>query len=60
MFNKTRHKSSLMPAVIAKCCNKILIGTTYWYNAAIPSIMHGTEIVYFTKNPDVRLTDTNK
>ena len=39
-----------MPAVIAKSCKKILIGKTYWKNAALPSIMHGTEIACFTKN----------
>ena len=51
-----------MPAVIAKCCKKILIGKTYWYNAAIPSIMHGTEIVYFTKKNQMSgvQTQTNK
>ena len=48
-----------MPAVIAKCCNKILIGKAYRKNAALPSIMHRTEMVYFTKK-DVRLTNTSK
>ena len=48
-LNKARHRSNLMPAVIAKSCDKILIGKTYWKNAALPSIMHGTEIVCFTK-----------
>ena len=36
-LNKARHRSNLMPAVIAKSCNKILIGKTYWKNAALPS-----------------------
>ena len=59
--NKARHRSNLMPAVIAKSCNKILIGKTYWKNAALPSIMHGTEIVCFTKKQISDLqTEENK
>ena len=38
-----------MPAVIVKSINKILVGKTYWENAALPLTMHGTEIVCFTK-----------
>ena len=41
-LNKARHRSNLMPAVIAKGCNIILLGKIYWENAALPSIMHGT------------------
>ena len=60
-LNKARHRSNLMPAVIAKSCNKILIGKTYWKNAALPSIMHGTEIVCFTKKQISDLqTEENK
>ena len=51
--NKARHRSNLMPAIIAKSCNKILIGKRYWKNAALPSIMHGTEIVCFTKKKQI-------
>ena len=29
-MNKTRRYANLMPAVIAKSCNKLLIGKTYW------------------------------
>ena len=33
---KAKKYSSMMPAVIAKSCNKILIGKTYWKCAALP------------------------
>ena len=39
-----------MPAVIAKSCNKILIGKTYWKCAALPSILDGTEAIYLSNN----------
>ena len=60
-LNKARHRSNLMPAVIAKSCNKILIGKAYWKNAALPSVMHGTEIACFTKKQISDLqTEENK
>ena len=37
-----------MPAVIAKSCNKLLIGKTYWKSAALPAILHGSEVVCYT------------
>ena len=49
-----------MPAVIAKSCNKILIGKTYWKKAALPSIMHGTEIVCFTKKKQISCLQTEE
>ena len=38
-----------MPAVIAKSCNKLMIGKTYWKSAALPAILHGTEVTYLNK-----------
>ena len=37
-----------MPAIIAKSCNRILIGKTYWKSAALPAILHGTEAIYLS------------
>ena len=37
-----------MPAIIAKSCNRILIGKTYWKSAALPAIVHGTEAIYLS------------
>ena len=49
-MNKAKKYSNLMPAVIARGCNKLLIGKTYWKRAALPSILHGTEVVFLSKN----------
>lgn len=46
-LNKARKFSNLVPAVIARACNRIMIGKTYWKCAALPSILHGSEIIYF-------------
>ena len=37
-----------MPAIIAKSCNIILIGKTYWKSAALPAMLHGTEAIYLS------------
>ena len=41
-MNKARRYANLMPAVIAKSCNKLLIGKTYWKSAALPAISQRT------------------
>ena len=48
-MNKAKKYSNLMPAVIAKSGNKLLIGKTYWKSAALPSILHGTEVIFLSK-----------
>ena len=40
--------SSMMPAIVAKSCNIILIGKTYLKSAALPAILHGTEAIYLS------------
>ena len=36
-------------SVIEKCCNKVLIGKTFWKGVALPSILMGNQVVNFTK-----------
>ncbi len=48
-INKAKKYSNLMPAVIARSCNKLLIGKTYWKSAALPSILHGSDIIFYKK-----------
>ena len=43
---RAKKYSSMMPAIIAKSCNIILIGKTYWKSVALPAILHGTEAIY--------------
>ena len=50
-----------MPAVIEKSCNKLLFGKTYWKSAALPAILHGSEVVCYTENKTTKLqTEENK
>ena len=38
----------MMPAIIVKSCNIILIGKTYRKSVALPTILHGTEAIYLS------------
>ena len=47
--------------MLAKSCNKILIGKTYWENVALTSIMHCKEMFFFHKKQISDLqTEENK
>ena len=54
-IKKAKKYSNLMPVVIAKSCNKLLIGKTYWKSAALPSILHGTEAIHLDNNSILEL-----
>ena len=36
-------------SVIEKCCNKVLIGKTFWKGVALPSILMGNQVANFNK-----------
>ena len=48
-LEKAKKNANIMPAVIAKSCNKMIIGKTYWKSAALPSILHGSEVIYYNE-----------
>ena len=54
-LEKAKKNANIMPAVIAKSCNKLLIGKTYWKSAALPSILHGSEVIYYNEAEIKRL-----
>ena len=49
MFKKAKRLANQTYPVIAKSCNKILIGKTFWKSLALPSILYGANIVELTK-----------
>ena len=38
-----------IPSIMAKTSNKILIGKMFWKGAALQSIMHGSEVICYSK-----------
>lgn len=49
MLNTAREMSNLTYPVIANCCNKVMIGKTFWKQIALPNILYGSNVIYFTK-----------
>ena len=37
-------------SVISRSCNKVLIGKTFWKGVVVPSLLHGIEVINYTKN----------
>ena len=36
-------------AILGNCCNRLLIGKTFWKGLAMPGFMYASEVMYFTK-----------
>ena len=53
-LEKAKKNANIMPAVIAKSCNKLLIGK-HTESAALPSILHGSEVIYYSEAEIKRL-----
>ena len=45
-----RKMAGITFSIIARSCNKILIGKTYWKNVIIPSILSGGAVLDWTKS----------
>ena len=55
MINKANKLANLTYSVIAKSCNKVLIGKTYWKCVALPSILYGISTIHLTETEIDRL-----
>ena len=50
IIQKARKMANMTYTVIAQSVNKILIGKTYWKRVVLPSILHETNVIQFTKS----------
>ena len=48
MLQKAQKLANMTYPIIAKSCNKLLIGKTYWKSIALPSILYGTNVMQLT------------
>ena len=55
MFKKAEKLANLTYPVIAKSCNKLMIGKTYWKSLALPSILYGTNVLSLNKKDITKL-----
>ena len=49
IITKANRLANQISSIIAKSCNKMIIGKTFWKNVALPSILHGTNTIHFNK-----------
>jgi hypothetical protein len=48
-IEQARRMSLVTYSVIARCCNKLLIGKTFWKSVVLPSVLHGSAVVIWNK-----------
>ncbi|MEL6606481.1 MAG: reverse transcriptase family protein, partial [Cyanobacteria bacterium J06614_10] len=54
-IEKAEKMANMTYPIIAKSCNKILIGKTYWKQVALPSILFGSNIINYNETEINRL-----
>ena len=55
MIEKAQKMANVTYSVIAKSCNKLLIGKTYWKSLVLPSVLYGTNVITLTENESKKL-----
>ena len=50
MIEKAQKMANMTYSVIAKSCNKLLIGNTFWKGLVLPSVLYGTNMIFLTEN----------
>ena len=50
MIEKAQKMANMTYSVIAKSCNKLLIGKTYWKSLVLPSVLYGANVITLTEN----------
>ena len=50
MIEKAQRLANQTYPIIAKSCNKVMIGKVYWKSIALPSILYGANIVEFSQS----------
>ena len=48
-INEAYKFANIVPSVISRSCNKLLIGSTYWKHTVLPLVMYGAEVLNYTK-----------
>ena len=48
-LEKAKKYATMIHSVIARCCNRIMIGKTYWKSLAMPSFLFGSEVIEYSE-----------
>lgn len=46
---KANNLANQIPSILAKSCHKMIIGKHFWKNVALSSILHGVNVIHFSK-----------
>lgn len=49
-LNKARRMIAVLYSVLGSCCNRLLIGKTFWKGLALSSFMYGSDIIIYGGN----------
>ena len=55
ILKKAQRMANVTNGVISKCCNKVMIGKTFWKNLALPGILYGANIMTLTDTEVTKL-----
>ena len=55
LFEKAQKLANTTYSIIAKSCNRLLIGKTYWKCLSLPAFLYGTSLINFTEKEIERL-----
>ena len=48
IFESANKHANMMYSMLGKCCNRLLIGKTFWKGLVLPNILYGSDIIDFT------------
>ena len=55
MLEKAQRLANQTYPIIAKSCNKVMIGKVYWKSVALPHILYGANVIEFSKTDILKL-----
>ena len=55
IIQKAQRMANLTHAIIHKSVNKVIIGTTYWKQVILPSILYGSAVIVYNKEDILKL-----
>ena len=47
-LNLARKMSNITFSVVSRCCNRVIVGSTYWKSVVLPTLLNGAAVVTYT------------
>ena len=49
MILKAHRLANQVPSIIARSCNKIIIGKAFWKSVALPAVLYGNQVIHYNE-----------